>query len=93
MLFKSTIDLDTNNRETLERITNKMLNCNKVFHIHIKESKCKGFHIILKCKVKCSICRLVFDDSRRFYYDQYRPEFARDILFDRDELIEMKGKE
>lgn len=89
--YRTTLDIDTNDKEKIAFIENKiMFECpiDQLFGLYKKPSKSKGYHFILKCWVKCDICRMVFDDSRRFDYDQYRPDFARNILFDRSEIFE-----
>lgn len=90
IFYKSTLDIDTNDKEKIAYIEHKIVfECpfNGLFHLHKKPSATKGYHFILKCFIKCDVCRIVFDDFRRFAYDQNRPENARDILFDRSEKI------
>lgn len=87
MLFRTTLDIDKNDKEYVGRILEKIGNCKNFINLKIYESKSKGFHIILFCNKKCDICRMVYDDSTRFYYDSYRPEWARNILFDKTEEI------
>jgi len=40
--------------------------------------------IILKpdidCKKKCDLCRMVFDDDIRYFYDQYRESESQNVL-------------
>lgn len=86
-MFRTTLDIDTNDKEFVGRILTKISNCKDYVRLIIYESKCKGYHVILFCKKECDVCRLVFDDSTRFYYDSFRPEFARNILFDKIEEI------
>ena len=88
MLFRSTLDIDYNDKEKIKRIEEKILKCDNIVHIHKKLSAQKGFHFILKCGIKCNICRIVYDDVRRFMYDQHRPEYAQNILFDGMENLE-----
>lgn len=88
MFYRTTLDIDTNNKEVVGRILGKIGNCKNFKNIKIHESKCKGYHIILFCNIKCDICRICYDDFRRFAYDQNRPEYAKNILFDEKEVIE-----
>ena len=85
--FRTTLDIDTNNKKFIKRLKDKITLCKNFEYFEIKLSKCKGFHVILFCYIKCDICRMVYDDSKRFYYDSYRPEWARNILFDKTEEI------
>lgn len=79
-----TIDLDQVDKYTLYNIINKIKykgkkeNCNT--RIYVKDTF-KGYHIIIECKKECDLCRLVFDDDRRYYYDQYRPKHLRNVLW------------
>lgn len=87
-LFRSTLDIDTNDKEKIEHHINKILLCPNIFHIHKKLSASKGYHFILKCWVNCDMCRICFDDFRRYDYDMNRPIWARNILFDGSETID-----
>ena len=91
-LFRSTLDIDTNDKETIKRITQKIIRCPNIFHIHKKPSSHKGYHFILRCYIKCDICRICYDDFRRYNYDMNRPEWARNILFDIEEDYEKTGE-
>lgn len=86
-LFRTTLDIDTNNKEVIKHHIDKILLCPNLFHLHKKQSSCKGYHFILKCWIDCNLCRIVYDDFRRFDYDKFRPKFAQNILFDRSEII------
>lgn len=83
MSFRSTLDIDTNDRENIQHIIYKIFYCNNLIHTELKPSDSKGFHVILWCSKECDICRLVYDDFRRFAYDQKRPKYARNILFEK----------
>lgn len=84
-LFKSTLDIDINDKETVCRIAQKIVSCPYLVEIEIKPSHSKGVHIILNCFIECCICRLCYDDFHRFAFDCKRPEWARNILFDKKE--------
>lgn len=88
LMFYSTLDIDTNNKEFNLRLTMKILRCPHIERLYVKPSNSKGIHYKIYCDVDCFICRWVFDDQKRFSYDSYRkPEF-RNILFDVSEDIQ-----
>ena len=94
MDYRTTLDIDTNNKEFIVRIISKIIiNCKvlskNLIDYRIKDSALKGVHITLFCNRKCDICRMCYDDFRRFAYDQNRPEWAKNILFDKKEIIEI----
>jgi len=62
----------------------KIKKCKKLVQLSYRPSSKKGFHFKLWCKIKCDICRIVYDDFRRYDYDMNRPVWARNILFDRE---------
>ena len=81
-LFRITLDIDTNNKEFIKRVLEKIIkSCKFLSNFNVRHSAFKGFHIVLFCERKCDICRMVYDDFRRLAYDLNRPEYARDILF------------
>ncbi|HEY0089118.1 MAG TPA: hypothetical protein VGB37_09750 [Candidatus Lokiarchaeia archaeon] len=86
-LFKSTLDIDSTDKELLRSIFLKIAQCNYLIDIETKPSDSKGYHFILRCFIKCDICRLCYDDFKRFAFDQKRPEWARNILFDVKEYV------
>lgn len=86
-LFRPTLDIDTNDKETIKRICYKIVQCPYIIDFDFKHSTSKGCHLILKCFIECDKCRLVFDDARRFSYDQNRPKYARNVLFDEKERV------
>ena len=88
--FKCTLDIDTADKGFIEHITNKILNCKFCLDIIVTYSSLKGVHIIIYCNKKCEICRFVYDDFRRFAYDQNRPYYARNILFQEKEVVRLK---
>lgn len=79
----STLDIDTNNKETISQMIKKIRFCSKLIQVNYRPSDKKGFHFVLWCKVECDICRIVYDDFRRYNYDMNRPFWARNILFDK----------
>lgn len=88
--FSPTLDIDTNNKEFIQHIEKKILSCKNLISVKKNPSMFKGYHIKLKCKVKCDVCRLVFDDDKRFTFDQFRPDWAQNILFDKMEIVNFK---
>ena len=89
MDYRTTLDIDTNDKEFTERMLAKIATCKHLIYLKIKESPCKGYHITILCDKECDMCRLCFDDERRFYFDSFRPEWAKNILFDKKEIIEI----
>lgn len=87
ILFDSSLDIDTTDKEMIKRILYKICCCPYICSFDYDFSMCKGIHFRLKCFIKCDKCRLVFDDFRRFAYDQFRPKWARNILFDKKEML------
>lgn len=90
MQFKSinTLDIDTTDKEVIAHILGKIIYyCPHIKDFDYKFSSSKGLHLILFCSEKCDLCRLVFDDFRRFAYDQNRPKYAQNILFDKKEFL------
>jgi len=88
-LFKSTLDIDTTDKEMIRRTAQKIVLCPYLVEITIKPSNSKGYHFILNCFIKCDICRLCYDDIIRFAFDCKRPEWARNILFDKKEGLKI----
>lgn len=86
-IYISTLDIDSNDKELIKRICYKFCCCLYIHDFEFKHSTSKGCHFILKCYIECDKCRLVFDDFRRFAYDQYRPEWAKNILFNKKEFL------
>lgn len=78
----NTLDIDTNKKDVIERIIDKIMKCPFIEEIKLLPSLQKGFHIKLWCKRKCEICRIVYDDALRYHYDQERPNFSQNVLFD-----------
>lgn len=84
----NTLDIDTNNKEDLMRILNKICDCEFLQKLTFDFSLQKGVHLKMFCdKEKCEICRLVFDDQRRMGFDCYRPIFSRNVMFDEKDFF------
>jgi len=79
----NTIDLDYCDKETLKRIVYKIKKCKYLLYIEVKDSNYKGYHIKLFCSKDCDLCRLVFDDDKRYFADiTNRFPFEQNILWD-----------
>lgn len=85
----NTIDLDihpnyiTEGKEILSRVIRFISNCESSLIIkNPKDSDSKGYHIEFYCKKDCDICRLLFDDSKRYMEDFNRLEERKNVLFD-----------
>jgi len=80
------IDLDAKNpfhgKEYLNRIIRLITNCESCLGVQIKDSDSKGYHIFLFCKTDCDLCRLIFDDSKRYMMDYDRIEERKNVMFD-----------
>ena len=92
-LFRTTLDIDTTNKDFIEHTIKKILNCKYCDELYRRDSCFKGVHIIIFCVKECEICRFTYDDVRRFAYDQNRPYYARNILFQEKEIIKLEIKE
>lgn len=88
--FRTTLDIDTNNKDFIEHTIKKILNCKYCDELFCNDSSFKGIHIIVYCTKICEICRFVYDDFRRFAYDSNRPYYARNILFQEKEIIKLE---
>ena len=82
--------LKPKDEEYLEHMINKISKCHFLIDLTIKISSFKGFHVELFCSKDCDICRMCYDDDKHFAYDMNRPEYARNILFDKKEKIIIK---
>lgn len=83
----NTLDIDTNDVNKIQHIVLKISQCKNILRMKTEPSFQKGFHIKLFCKNNCEICRLVFDDTTRYFYDQFRKEESQNVLFDEKEFI------
>lgn len=95
-MYRKVLDIDLTTKysrlppktkEYFARMMTKIRNCPNYCYSVTKPSNSKGYHVILYCAIDCDICRLCFDDDRHFAYDMARPEYARNVLFDRKERI------
>jgi len=84
------LDLDFNDKALLERILRKIWACPwRLDGWQICESPGgDGFHVELACRRgDVCICRMVFDDQKRFYADQMRPRESQGVLWSRKRRI------
>lgn len=99
-MFRSTLDIDFTDKWNRFRpldygfisqiITKVMFLCNYFIYYTISDSSFKGMHIELFCSKKCDICRLCYDDTKRLAYDSNRPEYARNVLFEKKERVKIE---
>ncbi|MFZ1990344.1 MAG: hypothetical protein WAW96_11305 [Alphaproteobacteria bacterium] len=89
MMKLNTIDLDihpnhiTEGKFLLDKVLKFLINCESCLGVEEpKDSDSKGYHIIFYCKKDCDICRLLFDDSKRFMMDYDRIEERKNVMFD-----------
>lgn len=87
----NTIDLDFKDREFLHVTMQKIIHCRNYIKGEIKDTA-KGYHYRLWCKIDCDLCRVVFDDQRRFEKDIKRLKSSQNVLHQRKWLIR-NGKE
>jgi len=85
----NTIDLDihpnfiTDGKILLNKVVNFIINCESCLLMKPpKDSSSKGYHLFFICKKDCDICRLLFDDSKRFMMDYDRIEERKNVMFD-----------
>ena len=83
----NTIDIDTNDKEKVFEILQKILKCKNIILFRVKLSLQKGVHVKMFCCNDCEICRLVFDDKIRYAYDQFRHIESQNVLFDEKEFF------
>lgn len=97
-MFRKVLDIDLvtkysrlppKSEDETDFMVEKISRCPSFIDLEIKLSSYKGFHIILFCKKDCDICRMCYDDDKHFAYDMNRPEYARNILFDKKEKIKI----
>lgn len=87
----NTIDIDSTDKDNLIKILEKILGCEHLLKIDgIEPSKRKGYHIKMFCGQDCVMCRLLFDDSTRFAFDQFRPISLQNVLHQETEQILIK---
>lgn len=85
----NTIDLDihpnfiTEGKRLLDKVFNFIIGCEYCLGIQPPiDSDSKGYHLIFFCKKDCDVCRLLFDDSKRFMMDFDRIEERKNVMFD-----------
>jgi len=99
MIWINTIDLDKPYprwktgfpKPLLNKIIYKISKCKYLKEIQVRDSRNKGYHIILYCKRDCDLCRLVFDDQDRYARDLFRKPITRNVLFTKSKYF-YKGK-
>jgi hypothetical protein len=90
--FFSSLDLDWQipqqneslscSKELADKIINKISKCNYCVIISKKLSNYKGWHIEFYCTRNCDLCRLQFDDIRRYEEDLNRLDVFKNLIFD-----------
>jgi hypothetical protein len=80
--YYSTVDLDYCDKNKLARIIAKIRRCSKLIKVKVRETN-KGYHLIIFCKHRCEVCRMVFDDQTRYCADMNRLIYLRNILWTR----------
>lgn len=88
----NTIDIDTNDKETVFNIFRRILRCKKIILFRVKLSLQKGVHIKMFCRGNCELCRVCFDDAVRFTYDQFRSMESQNVMFDEKEFYQNGGE-
>ena len=69
-------------KELAEKIALKIAKCKYCMIVQKPQlSNYKGYHIEFYCTKKCDLCRLQFDDVRRYEEDLNRLEVFRDLIF------------
>jgi len=87
MSFYNTIDLDKVNKTQLGEIIKKITIKKCCLSLTYKDSSSKGYHISIICAKKCDICRIVFDDQKRFEMDNNRDLKYQNTLFTEKEWV------
>ena len=81
-----TIDLDVGkNLDRLKDCLNFLDLCRHARNTKIETSTNGGIHITIRCinLLSCDECRRRYDDPRRFRLDGPRPDYGKDVLFDK----------
>lgn len=68
--------------ELAEKILNKIVKCKYCVVASKNLSNYKGYHIEFYCTKKCDLCRMQFDDIRRYEMDLVRLETCTNLIFD-----------
>ena len=69
-------------KNAIQKILNKIVKCKYCVVASKKLSNYKGWHIEMYCTRDCDLCRLQFDDIRRYEEDMNRLEVFRNLIFD-----------
>jgi hypothetical protein len=85
--YFNTIDLDKIDKEELEHIKNKIQTFKCCKSVQSKDSSSKGYHLLIVCSKKCDLCRLMFDDQKRYSMDNQRDLKYQNTLFDSKEPL------
>jgi hypothetical protein len=89
--YYSTLDLDFESvapndlactKEKVNKIIWKIIQCQNMIGLIREPSNKKGVHLKIFCKIKCDICRFVFDDDIRYSADSKRNKEFINIIFD-----------
>lgn len=80
MYYYNTLDLDKLSKEEFESIYFKIDKCLNHLAVHWYDTQ-KGYHIRMLCTIDCDLCRLVFDDQKRYAADLGRPNCKQNVLF------------
>lgn len=81
MRYIQTIDIDNGDKEYLKRILQKIASNKCCLKLQYRLSTSMShYHIRIECARKCDLCRFVFDDSHRYFFDARRPERWRGLL-------------
>ncbi len=89
----NTLDIDTTERERVNQIIGKIMQCPYLDDLEVEPSFQKGVHVKMWCMKECEMCRLVFDDEIRYAYDQYRPKYSQNVLFNEKKILKVKKGE
>jgi len=68
-------------KELSEKILNKIVKCKYCVIASKSLSNYKGYHIEFYCSKKCDLCRLQFDDVRRYTMDLKRKKGCRQLIW------------
>lgn len=99
IMYRKVLDIDLTTKYSklpirteneIEHIIDKIARCPFFIDLEVHLSSFKGFRIFIFCSINCDICRLCYDDDKHFAYDMNRPEYARNISFDKKEKVAIK---
>ena len=90
--FHNSLDLDwleghqqeslSCSKEQVQHIINKIVKCKYCVTLSYTLSNYKGYHVEFYCTKQCDLCRLQFDDIRRYEEDLNRLPQFRNLIFD-----------